>query len=374
MPLQSGKVAAALRFVGTAGADSQMARSNDNPWLHRFAVLTAASTLFLIWVGGLVTSHGVGMSVPDWPTTYGYNMFFFPVSRWVGGIFYEHSHRLVASGVGLLTVILAVWLWLREERAWLRRLGYIAVVAVIAQGVLGGLRVTQMKDVIGVFHATLAQMFFALLCSIALFTSGWWRQVAAEKLGVYGGAALRYFFPLVTGMILLQLIIGAAMRHQHAGLAISDFPLAHGKLWPAMDEASVAEYNRVRGEMMAANPITAFQIGLQMTHRMMALCILVSVAWLAGKTRRDYRGSRFSVLANGWLLLIVLQATLGALTIWTNKAADIATAHVALGALSLITGTLLSILAAQWVRPELTARRSGAAVPVKSPLVDQIPA
>ena len=147
-----------------------MMRSQDNTWLHRFALFTAASTLCLIWLGGLVTSHSAGMAVPDWPTTYGYNMFFFPVSRWVGGVFYEHSHRLVASGIGFLTVILAVWLWLKEERSWLRRLGYIALCAVVLQGVLGGLRVTQMKDVIGVFHATLAQIFFALLCSIALCT------------------------------------------------------------------------------------------------------------------------------------------------------------------------------------------------------------
>ena len=94
-----------------------MPQTNFNPWLHRFAVLTALATLALLGVGGLVTSHGVGMAVPDWPTTYGYNMFFFPISKWTGGIFYEHSHRLVASGVGLLTTLLAVWLWL----LWLRR-------------------------------------------------------------------------------------------------------------------------------------------------------------------------------------------------------------------------------------------------------------
>lgn len=351
-----------------------MARSKNNPWLHRFAMLTAVATVFLIWVGGLVTSHGVGMSVPDWPTTYGYNMFFFPVSRWVGGIFYEHSHRLVASGVGLLTVILAVWLGLREERAWLRRLGYIAVIAVIGQGVLGGLRVTQMKDVLGVFHATLAQVFFALLCSIALFTSRWWLRVSEEKLGVYGGAALRYLFPLVTGMILLQLIIGATMRHQHAGLAISDFPLAHGKIWPAMDDESVARYNRVRGETMAANPITAFQVGLQMAHRIMALMILVSVAWLAGKTRRAFRGSRLSLVANVWLLLIFLQAALGALTIWTNKAADVATAHVALGALSLVTGLMVSILARRWLSPVSANICDRVVRGSQAPTVDQVPA
>ena len=95
-----------------------MIRSTENRWLHRFAILTALATLFLICLGGLVTSKGVGMSVPDWPTTYGYSMFFFPFSKWVGGIFYEHSHRLVASMVGFLTVALAVWLWLQEPRRW----------------------------------------------------------------------------------------------------------------------------------------------------------------------------------------------------------------------------------------------------------------
>ena len=89
-------------------------RTQNNPWLKRFAAFTALSTLGLIVIGGLVTSHGAGMAVPDWPTTYGYNMFLFPISQWVGGIFYEHTHRLVASGVGLLTTILAVWLWVKE--------------------------------------------------------------------------------------------------------------------------------------------------------------------------------------------------------------------------------------------------------------------
>src|SRR5947207_2633211 len=100
-----------------------------NHSLHRFAVATAVATLLLICVGGVVTSKGVGMSVPDWPTTYGYNMFFFPISKWVGGIFYEHSHRLIASAVGLLTVILALWLCFKEERRWLRWLGIVAVFA-----------------------------------------------------------------------------------------------------------------------------------------------------------------------------------------------------------------------------------------------------
>src|ERR1041384_894768 len=111
-----------------------MTRSTDNRWLHRFAVLTAAATLGLIGMGGLVTSHGAGMAVPDWPTTYGYNMFFFPISQWVGGVFYEHTHRLMGSFVGILTIALVVWLWLKEERIWLRWFGVLALIFVSLQG------------------------------------------------------------------------------------------------------------------------------------------------------------------------------------------------------------------------------------------------
>jgi cytochrome c oxidase assembly protein subunit 15 len=327
-----------------------MTRSSDNSWLHRFAIFTAASTLFLIWVGGLVTSHGAGMAVPDWPTTYGYNMFFFPFSKWIGGAFYEHSHRLVASAVGFLTVILSVWLWLKEERRWLRWLGIFAVLAVVFQGVLGGLRVTQMKDVLGVFHATLAQMFFALLCAIAIFTSRWWLVERGGKMPVYGGGRLRYLFAFVTGLILIQLLLGAAMRHQHAGLAIPDFPLAYGKVWPDMDADSVAHYNQARFEVRAANPITALQIGLQLAHRIMAGVILLGVAGTVWSTRRHYGWKRVQTrMATAWLGLILIQASLGAATIWTNKAADIATAHVAVGALSLVTGAALALIAGRGV-------------------------
>jgi heme a synthase len=316
---------------------------HSNRWLHRFAVFTAAATLFLIWVGGLVTSHGVGMSVPDWPTTYGYNMFFFPFSQWVGGIFYEHSHRLTASGVGLLTVILAIWLWVKEPRPWLRHLGLVAVVLVCLQGVLGGLRVIQLKDEIGIFHATLAQLFFALMCAIALFTSRRWREA---KLGVYDTGAVRYLYLLATGMILLQLIIGASMRHQHAGLAIPDFPLAYGKILPATDTGALEAYNAARVEVSAANPITASGVWLQMAHRFTALLIAVLVGLAAVKTWKRF-GSK-SVFTKGamfWAGLILVQALLGAATIWTNKSADIATLHVAFGALSLITGTTLILWA-----------------------------
>ena len=332
-----------------------MTRGSNNPWLHRFAVLTAVATLFLICVGGLVTSKGVGMAVPDWPTTYGYNMFFFPLSKWVGGVFYEHSHRLVASGVGFLTTILAAWLWIKEERRWLRWLGVVAFVGVCLQGVLGGLRVTQLKDEIGIFHAALAQLFFVLVCAIALFTSRWWLSPKRRGTAVQGASrpptdfGVRQpsaAFVFATLLIFAQLVIGATIRHEHAGLAIPDFPLAYGKAWPKTDPDSIARYNQIRLESTAAHPISASGVVLQMVHRILALSILISVAVAAAKTlRRSGAHSLPGKLALLWLTLIAVQVGLGAATIWTNKSADIATAHVAVGALSLMTGTMLVLTA-----------------------------
>src|SRR5258707_1612530 len=126
-------------------------------WLNRFAWFTAFATLLLICSGGMVTSKGVGLAVPDWPTTFGYNMFLFPASKWIGGIFFEHTHRLIASTVGFLTIILAVWLWFLDPRRWVRILGIAAVGAVILQGVLGGLRVTMLKDSDFIFQHRHAQ-------------------------------------------------------------------------------------------------------------------------------------------------------------------------------------------------------------------------
>ena len=331
---------------------TQLTRTNNNRWLHRFAVFTALATLALLGVGGLVTSKGVGMAVPDWPTSYGYNMFALPFKYWTGGALQEHSHRLVASGVGFLTTILAVWLWLKESRSWLRWMGVIAFVAVVVQGVLGGLRVVLIKDELGIFHATLAQLFFGLTCAIALFTSRWWNTSPASKLSPSSEekqsndlAQLGRLFLITTVFILLQLILGATMRHQHAGLAIPDFPLAYGKLWPATDADSIIRYNSQRLEITAVNSITAFQIFLQMAHRLMALAILICVGWTAWRTRSsNVSQSGLRRIAILWLGLILAQVGLGAWTIWSNKAADVATAHVLVGALSLVTGLIGCII------------------------------
>src|SRR5450432_78013 len=317
------------------------AQSKFNPRLFRFAVLTAFVTFLLIGLGGLVTSHGAGMSVPDWPNTYGYNMFAFPISKWVGGIFYEHTHRLLASAVGLLTTILAVWLWFKDSRKWMHWLGIAAFLVVIAQGILGGLRVTLHMDSLGVFHATIAQLFFMLVCAIVLFTSRFWIGLNASQPNFFVPRSLRTLVLATTVLIFVQLIIAATMRHQHAGLAISDFPLAHGKIWPDTSAGAVASYNAHRVSVTEEAPITAFQIELQMAHRVVALVIFLLVAMCARQAWRRLGGKdSLAKLAVFWLALIFTQVALGAATIWTNKAADVATAHVMVGALSLVTGAL----------------------------------
>src|SRR4051812_11138259 len=212
-------------FQSSAGTDPR------HSLLNRFAWVTSISTLFLLCSGGMVTSKGVGLAGPDWPTTFGYNMFLFPVSQWVGGIFFEHTHRLIASLVGFLTIILAIWIWRTDQRRWLRTLGWAALGAVILQGVLGGLRVTMLKDEIGIFHACLAQAFFGMLIVITLATSSLWQRVLAGT----GAGAVRTLSGIAvttTLLIYFQLALGATMRHQHRDLSILDFPLAYGKIIP----------------------------------------------------------------------------------------------------------------------------------------------
>jgi len=320
-----------------------MTRSTHHPWLTRFAWLTAGTTFLLLGLGGLVTSREAGMSVPDWPTTYGYNMFLFPLRFWQCNIFYEHTHRLLASLVGLLTTILAAWLWLREPERWLRWLGVWAFFAVALQGLLGGLRVTLLKDQIGIVHATLAQSFFALVTFIAIFVSGIGRRLANRIQASSPSATLQWLVVGSTVLIFTQLILGATMRHQHAGLAVPDFPLAYGKLWPQIDGAFLQKINSQRLGVEQLKPVTAFQIGLHMAHRLVAVLILLLIGSVAWTARREYGvGSLFAKLTLAWFGIICLQATLGASTVWSNKAADIATTHVLFGALSLLLGTFLS--------------------------------
>ena len=318
-----------------------------------------------------MTSKNVGLAVPDWPTTFGYNMFLFPVSKWVGGILFEHTHRLMGSVVGFLTIILAVWLWLSKDRQWVRNLGVIALGGVILQGILGGLRVTMMKDEIGIFHACIAQAFLGLLVVIALVTTNFWRTFTNHRIDPQKFAPIKMLAIIITIAVYVQLALGATMRHQHRDLAILDFPTANGAWIPDTSATALAKINAWR-DARGLSDVTAFQIWLQMVHRFLALIIAIAVIAFCIRVSRNAVGfkalKRVSIL---WGALIICQITLGAWTIWSNKAADVATAHVALGAVMLSFG--VSVSAICWRISQRAHRRPAAAGP-GAPHSEPIPA
>jgi heme a synthase len=313
-------------------------------FLHWYAIFVAVGVLVLICSGGLVTSHGAGMAVPDWPNSFGYNMFLFPISRWVGGVFFEHTHRLIASGVGLLTVALGVLTLIIEDRVWVKWLAGSAVLSVVIQGILGGLRVTEHSAILGLFHGCLAQAFFALVATIALATSRFWRRI--EPMGNQRALrVLRFWTVVVTAMLFVQLALGASMRHSHTGLSIPDFPTVYGGFFPPLDATSIARINEARDTSPASLPITSGLILLQYVHRIWAVLIVIGLGSVATAILRNRQiPSPARSAAGVWLALVVAQFVLGAWTIWSNKAADIATSHVLVGALTFVTGVLLSVV------------------------------
>jgi cytochrome c oxidase assembly protein subunit 15 len=297
-------------------------------WMHLYTRLVATASLLLIAAGGLVTSTGSGLAVPDWPNTYGYFMFSFPLSGMVGGILYEHGHRLIASGVGLLTIGLAVWLWRRDARRWVGRLGWIALAAVILQGLLGGLTVLYfLPPAISISHAGLAQIFFTLVVTLAIFTSpGWltrYDRAGGRKRAIEDDRVLRPLAIATPAIIYVQILLGATMRHTGAGLAIPDFPLAFGRIIPPEWSAAIA---------------------IHFAHRLGALVATFVVLATAGHVLAHHRRSAELARPAGLLILVVLtQVTLGAWTVWSQKHVGINTAHVATGALLLVTSVVLAL-------------------------------
>ncbi len=397
--------------------------------LHRFAKLVVACTVLLILAGSLVTSHDAGLSVPDWPTSYGWNMFTFPPSMWVANIFYEHGHRLIASTVGFLTIILATWLWLADARPWLKWFGAAALGAIIAQGVLGGLTVLFfLPAAVSTAHAALAEIFLCMTVAIALFTSPRWmegygtaeaapygaepddaaphdavpysaenplvvslsnhepnrssfdRPVPGKRLilrqaqderGVEGPAlskrlilrqaqderrvegpvlskrlilrqaqdeprveglrtseciddvTLRRLATATTALIFLQILIGAAMRHTGAGLAIPDFPWMFGHVVPDHWNGRIA---------------------VHFTHRAGALIVTLGIGILSAYVWSHHRGRRELAQPAALIVaLVVIQVTLGALTVLTRRDIWINSLHVVCGALVLTTSLVLTL-------------------------------
>ena len=280
-----------------------------NLGLHRFALFTAVSTLCLIIAGALVTSNEAGLSVPDWPLSYGQWM-----PPMIGGVFYEHGHRMIAAFVGLLTIVLAAWLWKVETRGWVKKLGLAALGAVIAQGILGGLTVIFLLPVaISVSHACLAQLFFCMIVSLAWLTSPGWRRQREElgpRLPDRGAPSLRLLCLTASTTVFVQLMMGAALRHKGFGI---------------------------------------------IPHLIGALAVAVLVVWIMARVVTQYPGRPeilpWALLLNG---MVMLQLVLGAGTYWIREITEAAVqplwpmvlltvAHVAVGALILALSVVLSI-------------------------------
>lgn len=346
-------------------------------WRHRFAVATVAATLALIFIGGLVTSTGSGLSVPDWPLSYGMLM-----PPMVGGVFYEHGHRMAATAVGFLTLVLAIWTARRETRPGIRRLAWAALAAVIAQGLLGGLTVIYLLPTpVSVAHACLAQLFFCTVIAIATVTSREWiaggdlssadgegggRRSRTAPGGGFGGergespAPTPTFPPNsindVSGVrgaaktaaiaVFVQLLLGAVMRHIGAGLAIPDFPTSFGRWIPPLDQLPVA---------------------VHFAHRIGAIVVTVFIARLAFAAWRA-ADRRFRAPATAALALVALQIGLGAMTVLTGKAVTPTTLHVATGAAILGTCWWLALRSSRVLRGGVSSVAASTA-PYREPLV-----
>jgi len=299
---------------------------SNSLWLSRFAKLVVFATLCLIFLGGMVTSLGAGLSVPDWPTSFGFNMFAFPFSRWVGPVFWEHTHRLAASAVGMLTIVLAIWTWRDDRRPWVRGVAAGAVALVVVQGIMGGLRVTRLSIALAIAHGCAAQAFLCAVTLLAMALSPEWLKPGGQAMARAGNWK-RWAWAL-TGAVYVQLILGATMRYLGAGLAIPTFPLTpDGTLMP-----------RVHNTL----------VDIHFTHRFWAVVVAVLAGIVVTKVlRAAYDGDRFEsrlLRPAVWLAgLVAIQIILGAAVIWLLRAPLPTSLHVINGAAVLMIGFILAV-------------------------------
>ena len=304
-----------------------------NAGILRVATRGVAFGVFLLLLAGaLVTSTESGLAVPDWPLSYGKVM-----PPMVGGILYEHGHRLVAAAVSTLVGLEMAMLFFLERRKAVKRLAVAAFAAILTQAVLGGLTVLLLlPPAISSAHAALAEIVFALTAVVALMCSRTWTELTAHPFSLPLEENLSPNLPilkktfratvLATAAIYVQIVLGAVIRHTGAGLAIPDFPAAFGGLWPSADEL------QRRG------------VGLHLAHRVGAVVVLALVlAAVRALARLSAVSPVFAGFAATWTGLVAIQILLGALSIWSKKAPPLTAAHLAGGALCWVTGVLATV-------------------------------
>ena len=312
----------------------------------------AVSVFLLLVAGALVTSTGSGLAVPDWPLSYGKLM-----PPMVGGILYEHGHRMIAATVATLVGLQILVLRPRAAGKTAFALALGAFAAILAQAILGGLTVLfLLPPAVSSAHAGLAQVVFALCATIALRTSSFWEELGAVRPRAERERAAAKAYRLAiaaAAATYVQILLGAVVRHTGAGLAVPDFPLSFGRLFPAAAQWAIDG------------------VPMQMAHRAGALAVTVLVLWAAHhlfRLRDAVPG--FSRVSIAWVVLLACQVTLGASSVWSEKAVPVTVAHLAVGALLFVTSVLVSASLARL----LGRADDPAAEASRAPLASSLPA
>ncbi len=315
--------------------------------LRRYTKFVCGSTLFLIFAGGLVKSTESGLAVPDWPLSYG--TLFPPM---VGGGFYEHGHRMVASFVGSLVLVLTVWLLRAPVEGWIKKLGVAALLAIVAQGVLGGLAVLFFLPVlISSAHGVLAQTFFCMTVLIAYaFCVERQNRLKAKDEGT-DTKFLKYTL-ILFGMVYVQLMIANVMRHTGSGLAVPDFPTMGGSIIPSFDQNMLNRINAWRFEQNL-EPVSMGQVQVHILHRVWAFLILAKLLFIDHVAYRDHLAKPLVMKTlYGLNLAMFAQIMLGIATVIFKKEVYTTTAHVTMGAVVLGLSLLLVLRSSPmtWVK------------------------
>jgi heme a synthase len=313
---------------------SELQTLNSSRWPHRLAILLCCATFPLVWVGGLVTTYKAGMAFPDWPTSDGYFLFFYPWLDWLRGpweLFVEHGHRMLAAFVGMLTIALCVSLWTTQQPKWLRVLGLAAVAAVIFQGLLGGARVLLDERTLAMIHGCFGPIFFSITAVLAATTSKSWEKLRGGAISSTNAFGLSLALPVA---VYFQLVLGAQLRHfspEGSRYGFAAMILFHAVFALALVALIFAVAIGI-GRSGAPKPSKLLSIFL-------ALAVVLQLAlgaatyvykynWPAFMANSDV-ASTFTVQAMGW------------------RQAQITTAHVALGSLILALSTVLAVFSAR---------------------------